>query len=85
MTAPDIDGRVPALQLLLADADDYEKKQLIAKAFGNKCVPRTDAEAIRTLLSGVRVLLEVGELNRGAKRRALNDVRVALGIIALNV
>jgi hypothetical protein len=77
------DPRIPALQLLLSNADDHEKKTLFAKAFSYVVVPRTDAEIIREALRKARIELESQHI--AGVKAALNNIRVAQGMIALNV
>lgn len=81
----EVDPRIPALQLLLADANDQEKKILFAKAFSYSVVPRTDAEIIRNCLRNARTLLERDNSYGDRAHGIINQIRLAQGMIALNV
>lgn len=85
MVTPD-DPRIPALQLLLGSADGDEIKQLFTLAFGNLCVPRTDASILKRHLEMARAAIEgKGPYIKPDKYAAGREIRICQGIIGMNI
>lgn len=78
-----VDPRVPALQLLLSDATDYERKELFAQAFSRACIPRTDARIVERMLRDAKGALDNAADTKAKEAHAY--IHQALGIIVLNI
>lgn len=73
-----------ALQLLLGNCDDVEKKEIFAKAFSRQCIPRTDALVVEKFLRDAKKWLALAPPCNQVEQ-AEKNVRLALGMIVLNL